>query len=462
MVPLAAREIAEMASGRLDGGDPDVVVSGVTIDSRAARAGDLFVALAGERTDGHAFVADAVERGAAAVMVRDGDAVPDGAAVVRVADTGTGLQRLAAQVRGLLPARLVGITGSSGKTVTKELAAAVARARFHTVASPASFNNEIGVPLTILSADRDTEVIVAEVGSRGVGQIADLIPVLRPDVGVVLNVGPAHVGLFGSLENVARAKGELVEGLTADGVAVLNADDPAVHAMASRTRARCVTFGSSAGADVRAQNATLSADGTASFSLVTAGASADVALRIPGEHIVSDALAAAAVGVALGIDAGTAASALSAASGPLWRMQVIDAPGGWRVINDAYNANPASTAAALKTAMTLGRGRRTWAVLGEMAELGSFAASEHDRIGRLAVRLGIARLVVVGDRARPLFEAARLEGMTPEEATLVASVDEATALLKAALRPGDVVLVKASRAVGLERVALAIAGEETA
>ncbi|MEX2557359.1 MAG: UDP-N-acetylmuramoyl-tripeptide--D-alanyl-D-alanine ligase [Actinomycetota bacterium] len=462
MLPLTAKEVAEMAAGRLDGGDPDVVVTGVAIDSRAARPGDLFVALTGEHTDGHRFLGDAVERGASAVLVREDVELPSGTTAVRVDDTVAGLQRLAAGARTRMTAKLVAITGSSGKTITKELTAAVSRARFATVASAASFNNEIGVPLTILSAGADTEVVVAEVGSRGVGHIEALMPILRPDVSVVLNVGPAHIGLFGSLENVGIAKGELVEGLAPEGVAVLNADDAAVAAMASRTRGRTITFGTGAEADVRAEDVALDGDGTASFTLVSDGDRAKVSLRIAGEHLVSDALAAAAVGHVLGVATKDAATALSSTDGPAWRMQVVDAPEGWRVLNDAYNANPASTAAALKTLVTLGRGRRTWAVLGTMAELGEFSTAEHDRIGRLVVRLGVSRLIVIGEHARPLYEAARLEGMTLEEASLVPDTDQALAMLRASLAPDDVVLVKASRAAGLERVALAIAGEAVA
>ncbi len=462
VLPLTAKDVAELAGGRLDGGDPDMMLTGVAIDSRVARPGDLFVALTGEHADGHRFLGDAVGRGASAVLVHEDAEVPAGTTAVRVDDTVKGLQRLAAGARTRMTARLVAITGSSGKTITKELTAAVSRTRFATVASEASFNNEIGVPLTILSAGADTEVVVAEVGSRGVGHIEALMPVLRPDVSVVLNVGPAHIGLFGSLENVGIAKGELVEGLTPEGVAVLNADDEAVAKMASRTRGRTVTFGTGTGADVRAEDLTLAGDGTASFTLVSGGGRAAVSLRIPGEHLVSDALAAAAAGLVLGVGTDEAASALSAADGPAWRMQTVDAPEGWLVLNDAYNANPASTAAALKTLVTLGRGKRTWAVLGTMAELGEFSTAEHDRIGRLVVRLGVSRLIVIGEHARPLYDAARLEGMTLEEASLVTDTEEALAMLRASLAADDVVLVKASRAAGLERVALAIAGEAVA
>jgi UDP-N-acetylmuramoyl-tripeptide--D-alanyl-D-alanine ligase len=462
VIALTLETVAAYADGRLDGGSPDAAVTGVSIDSRSLSVGDLFVALPGGQTDGHDFLADAVQRGACGVLVREDAEVPPGAAAVRVADPGSALAALAAKVRERLDARVVAITGSSGKTITKDMTAAVARASYRTVANEASFNNEIGVPLTILQADGSTEVLVAEVGSRGVGHIASLMPMLRPDVSVVVNVGTAHIGMFGSAETIALAKGELVEQLGPDGFAVLNADDPAVDAMASRTRARVIRFGTSGAADVRATAVTLGADAYASFTLVAPDGDAPVHLRIPGEHLVSDALAAAAAGHALGVGVSDVARALGSVRPAAWRMELVDAPGGWRVLNDAYNANPASMLAALKTLMALGRGARTWAVLGYMAELGEHEVPEHDRIGRLAVRLGVGRLIAVGKETRPMFEAARLEGMTTEELTMVEDGDEAIALLRRELRPGDVVLVKASRAAGLERVAIALSQEESA
>ncbi|MBI4728793.1 MAG: UDP-N-acetylmuramoyl-tripeptide--D-alanyl-D-alanine ligase [Acidobacteria bacterium] len=465
MPALTLQEIAEAAGGRLEGGDPGRAVTAVGIDTRDLPSGALFVALRGER-DGHDFVAEAFRAGAAAAMVAEGRDLPPRGALIRVEDPLAALARLASSVRGRLAACVVAVTGSSGKTITKDLAAAALAARYRVVASPRSFNNEIGVPLTLLAADDRTEVIVAEIGSRAPGHIAALAPVLRPDVGIVVNVGAAHAGMFGSREATARAKGELVEALPPGGVAVLSADDPVVAAMRDRTRARVVTFGCSPEADVRAERVVLDARARASFRVVVGAAlpgmsgGAPVRLRVPGEHIVADALAAIAAAVCLGVGVAEAARAVSDAPGTRWRMEVRDAPGGWRVVNDAYNANPASSAAALKALVAMSRGRRAWAVLGEMAELGPETAEEHDRLGRLAVRLGIGRLVVVGEHARPLYEAARLEGMPPEDAVLVPDVDAAAEVVLAGIRPGDVVLVKASRAAGLERVVERIAGED--
>jgi UDP-N-acetylmuramoyl-tripeptide--D-alanyl-D-alanine ligase len=453
VIALTLETVATFAGGRAEGSS-ETVVTGVAVDTRRLARGDLFVALRGERADGHAYLEDAVARGAGALMVREGADVPGGAATVRVADPQAAMTALASRVRDRLAARVVAITGSSGKTITKELTAAVAASAFRTVASEASFNNEIGVPLTILAADEATEVLVAEVGSRGVGHISSLTPMLRPDVGVVLNVGLAHVGMFGSVENTAKAKGELVE--------ALSADDPAVDAMAARTTARVVRFGTSAAADVRAVDVTMEPDARAAFTLVAPDGEARAAMQISGEHLVSDALAAAAAGHALGVGVGAIASALRTVRASAWRMEVVDAPGGWRVLNDAYNANPSSVLAALKTLVALGRGRRTWAVLGYMAELGEHEVPEHDRVGRLVVRLGVGKVVAVGPQTRPLIEAARLEGMTPEEATMVDGPDDAIALLRRSLEPGDIVLVKASRAAGLERVAIALSEEGAA
>ncbi|MGH2830823.1 MAG: UDP-N-acetylmuramoyl-tripeptide--D-alanyl-D-alanine ligase, partial [Actinomycetota bacterium] len=353
-------------------------------------------------------------------------------------------------------ARVVAITGSNGKTCTKDFTAAVLTGSYATASSVASFNNEIGVPLTILSATEETEVVVAEIGARGIGHIASLAPVLRPDVTVVTNVGLAHAGMFGSVEAVAIAKGELVEALSADGCAVLNADDPAVAAMAGRTQAASLTFGVGAAADVRAEDVTLDDHARASFRVVSPAGAAAVSLPVSGEHMVPNALAAAAVGHRLGVPPREAAARLGVVTTSPHRMRILDAPGGWQVVDDAYNASPASMAAALKTLAAMGRGRRTWAVLGPMAELGHIATAEHDRAGRLAVRLGVGRLVVVGEEARALYEAARLEGMPPDDVAFAPDAQAATAIVVAEVAAGDLILVKASRAAGLERVAEAL------
>jgi UDP-N-acetylmuramoyl-tripeptide--D-alanyl-D-alanine ligase len=387
----------------------------------------------------------------AAVAREDADV----ARAIRVRDPLAAMGALAEFVRGRLGATTIAITGSSGKTGTKDLTAAACAAERRTVAANASFNNQIGVPLTIFGADEDTEVLVIEVGSRGIGHIASLAPMIRPDVAVITNIGPAHIGMFGSLENTAKAKGELVESLSPDGTAVLNADDSLVDSLGARTRAHIVRFGRAAGADVRAEDVVLDQDARASFTLLDGDERAAVSLRIPGEHMVSNALAAAAAARAAGVSLRGAAEGLTRAEGSAWRMELHDVDGR-RILNDAYNANPDSTAAALKALVAMSRGRPSWAVLGYMAELGAETAAAHDRAGRLAVRLGVSHLVTVGEDARAIHEAARLEGMFGGEAIFAATIEEAIAVLRARLEPDAVVLVKASRAAGLERIAQAL------
>lgn len=453
MIALTVKEVAAAIGGRLDGADPDTVIGGVVVDSRRASNRALFVALPGEQTDGHRFVDAALAAGAAAAVVRE-DA-PAAGALIRVADTTSVLADLAREVRDRLRCRVIAVTGSSGKTTTKDMIAA-ACSSLRVVATEASFNAEIGVPLTIMAADEQTDVLVVEVGSRGIGHIAALMPLVRPHVSVVTNVGPAHLGMFGSLENTARAKGELVEALDADGVAVLNAGDAAVRAMAGRTQARPLLYGRSAECDVRASDVTLDPDARATFTVHHDGEQVHVTLQVPGDHMVDNALAAVAAARAAGAGLADAAVGVEQARVSAWRMEVHDA-GGLRVLNDAYNANPDSMLAALKTLVSMGGDRPTWAVLGHMAELGERATEEHDRIGRMAVRLGIKRLLVVGREAKAILEAARLEGLfDPEESFFAADPAEAIDILRARVERDAVVLVKASRAAGLEVVAGAL------
>jgi len=458
VIPLSLSEIAAITNGRLHGARGTEVVTAVEFDSRAIRPGGLFLALPGERVDGHDFAAAAVERGAVAVLAArevDGPAVvvppvarvtgtylgetdPDGAGAAVLA----ALARLAGHVVGELSGlTVVGVTGSSGKTSTKDLLAAVLAPLGPTVAPPESFNNELGLPWTALRADAGTRHLVLEFSARGTGHIAALAAAVPPRIGVVLNVGSAHLGEFGSVDAIARAKGELVEALPSNGVAVLNADDPRVAAMAPRTTARVLTFG--ARADVRAEDLTLDA-GRARFRLVTPAGSAPVALRLVGAHHVGNALAAAAVAGEMGGAPETVAAALSAAApASRWRMEVTDRADGVTVVNDAYNANPDSMAAALRALAAVGGGRRTWAVLGPMRELGPESATAHEGVALLAKELGVDELVTVDS---PEYGAGRP----------VADAAQATALLAAELAPGDVVLVKASRAAGLDRVAAAL------
>ncbi|GAA4784180.1 MULTISPECIES: UDP-N-acetylmuramoyl-tripeptide--D-alanyl-D-alanine ligase [Streptomyces] len=461
MIALSLAEIAEIVGGQThDIPDPAIQVTGsVVIDSRAVEPGGLFAAFRGEHADGHDFAAGAVDRGAVAVLA----ARPLGLPAIVVDDVQGALGRLARAVVERLGTQVVALTGSAGKTSTKDLVAQVLGRKAPTVFTPGSLNNEIGLPLTALTATAETEHLVLEMGARGIGHIRYLTELTPPRIGLVLNVGTAHIGEFGGREQIARAKGELVESLPEEGVAVLNADDPLVRAMAERTRARVLLFGEAADAAVRAENVRLTKLGQPSFTLHTPTGCSTVTMRLYGEHHVSNALAAAAVAHELGMPVDEIALALSEA-GTLsrWRMEVTERPDGVTIVNDAYNANPESMRAALRALAAMGEaaraeGGRTWAVLGMMAELGDAALAEHDAVGRLAVRLNVGRLVAVGGREASWLQlGAYNEGSWGEESVHVSDAQAAVDLLRAELRPGDVVLVKASRSVGLERVAAAL------
>ncbi|MFD0371833.1 UDP-N-acetylmuramoyl-tripeptide--D-alanyl-D-alanine ligase [Streptomyces sp. NPDC059071] len=464
MIALSLAEIAEIVGGRPhDIPDPAIRITGpVVIDSREVKPGSLFAAFAGERVDGHDYATRAVEAGAAAVLATR----PVGVPAIVVDDVQTALGALARAVVERLGTDVVALTGSAGKTSTKDLIAQVLQRHAPTVWTPGSLNNEIGLPLTALTATDETRHLVLEMGARGIGHIRYLTGLTPPRIGLVLNVGTAHIGEFGGREQIAIAKGELVESLPAaedGGVAVLNADDPLVRAMASRTKARVTLFGEADEAAVRAENVRLTETGQPSFRLHTPTGCSDVTLRLYGEHHVSNALAAAAVAHELGMPVEEIATALSEA-GTLsrWRMEVTERPDGVTIVNDAYNANPESMRAALRALAAMGRsaqdrGSRTWAVLGKMAELGDESLAEHDAVGRLAVRLNVSKLVAVGDREASWLQlGAYNEGSWGEESVHVSDAQAAVDLLRSELRPGDIVLVKASRSVGLERVALAL------
>ena len=461
MIPLTLPEIAAVVGGEVHD-DTGVTVTGPAfVDSRVAELGGLFVAFAGENVDGHAYAAAALEAGAAAVL----GTRPVGLPAVVVADPLDALGRLARHVLARLPqVRVVALTGSQGKTSTKDLLAGVLAESGTTVATAGSFNNEIGLPLTVLRADAATENLVLEMGSRGIGHLRDLCAVAPPLVSLVLNVGKAHIGEFGSQEAIAQAKGELVDALTEKGTAVLNADDPLVLAMAGRSRGAVLTFGESSRADVRLENLTLDELGRPRFDLVTGTDRAHVEMRLVGEHHALNATAAAAAALALGVPLADCARALTAARASRWRMEVHERADGVTVINDAYNANPDSMRAALKALAAVGRGRgpdtRTVAVLGEMRELGESSRDEHDALGRLAVRLDIHQLLVVGEPARPMHLGACLEGSWGEESVFVEDNAHALAWLREHVAPGDVVLLKASRAAALETVAEALLADD--
>jgi UDP-N-acetylmuramoyl-tripeptide--D-alanyl-D-alanine ligase len=458
LIPLSLARIAEITRGRLDRAAPETMVGGpVVIDSRQAGPGALFVALRGERSDGHEFAAQAVAAGAAAVLAER----ETGAPAIIVPDVLAAMGALARAVVERLPdVTVVGLTGSAGKTSTKDLLAHLLARLGPTIAPPGSYNNEIGHPLTVLRAGEDTRYLVLEMGARGLGHITHLTAIAPPDIGIVLNVGSAHIGEFGSRDVVAKAKGELVEALSARGTAILNADDPLVRTMAARTPARIVTFGRAPEATVRATEESLDDAGRSRFTLTTPEGSAPVRLRLHGAHAVANALAAAAAARCLGMPVADVAAALSDAEpASRWRMEVTERPDGVTVVNDAYNANPESVRSALDTVVHMARGGRAYAVLGGMAELGASTVSEHEKIGAYAARGGVAGLIAVGETAAAVLKGAEQVGTWTGEGVQVEDVGAAVAALGERLRPGDVVLIKGSRVAGLERVAQAVLSE---
>lgn len=476
MIEFTALEIASLTGGVLVGlpssaitpsvtssATPSVTVSSVTTDSRECVEGSLFVAKPGEHSDGHLFVGAAFERGAVLALAEHEVAAADGTPypTVVVPDAVLAMGTLAAEVVRRLRARggitVIGVTGSAGKTTTKDLLAGLLAEQGPTVAPRGSYNGEVGVPLTVFAADWDTRYLVIEMGATKPGHIRYLASLVQPDLGVVLGVGSAHSGEFGGVENIALAKGELFEALGPDGTAVINADDERVLAMQSRTSARRAFFTSSDdfaadGHVIRARNSTTTPEGNPSFTLLFPdGSEHDVVSPLLGLHHTVNLLAAASVAFEVGCEPEAIAAGLrELAAVSRWRMERTDRADGITVINDAYNANPESMRAALRTLAELGRDRRrTWAVLGEMLELGDRSIEEHDLLGRVVVRLNISKLICVGPNTRALFNGAVLEGSWGSEAVHVADVAEAEALLAAQLEPGDLVLFKSSNGAGL-------------
>lgn len=458
MIPLPLHRIADILGGDLlpAGLDtPDTIVDGpVDTDSRLIVRGGVFVAKPGAETDGHLFVPAAVAAGAALAIVEH--QVESPVTQIVVPDAVAALADLARAVVGDVRAagslRIVGVTGSNGKTTTKNLLARILSDEGETVAPRASFNNEVGAPMTMLRVTSSTRFLVSEFGASGPGEIARLAGLVTPDIGIVLMVGLAHAGGFGGIEETFRAKSELVTALRPGGLAVLNADDPRVRRMAAIAAERGAGvrwFGQDAEAAVRADGIEVSATGTR-FTLTVDGTVLPVRLRVLGAHHVMNALAAIATATALGIDPADCVARLESVEiAERWRMQPLGSD-RVRIINDAYNASPDSMAAALRTlAQITGPQERAVAVLGAMSELGEQAGEEHDRIGELAVRLRIPRIVVIGQDARRMYLAAIAEGSWNDEAVFFATADEAFDYLRDELRDGDRVLVKSSNSAGL-------------
>ena len=450
MIAMTLAQAGLLAGGRLVDLPPglaDERVAGVVTDSRLAGPQQLFVAIPGERVDGHDFVPQALANGALAALVSRPVAGPS----ILVEDTIAAMGRLAARIRtDLANCRVIAITGSSGKTSTKDLMAAVLGTAGPTVAPEGSFNTEVGVPMTVFRASEDTAYLVLEMGMRGRGHILTLCQIARPEIGIILNAGTAHLGLMGSRQAIVEAKSEILDLLPGNGTAILPGDDPALMAQAQRTAARILTFGEGPEVDVRADQVRLDEHARATFMLTSREGSAQVRLQGHGRHHVANSLAVAAACLSLGLSLEWTADAISAAAPrSKWRMEVHRGANGITVVNDAYNANPDSMRAALGALADMKQTGQPWAVLGQMLELGEASAGAHAEIGRHAAALGI-RIICVGPGTEPMCEAAAEAHGTSD---WVPDADSAVDLISSQLGGADTVLVKASRGVGLERVA---------
>ncbi|MET7393211.1 UDP-N-acetylmuramoyl-tripeptide--D-alanyl-D-alanine ligase [Dactylosporangium sp. NPDC005572] len=445
MIPMPLGEIAAVVGGALHGASEPVVDGPVEYDSRKIQPGGLFVAFVGDKVDAHDFAAKAVADGAVGVL---GSRPVPGVPTIVVEDSRHALGLLAREVLRRLPSlTVVAVTGSSGKTSTKDLIAKLLDVRGPTVATTGSENNELGTPYTALKVSAETRFLVLEMGSRGVGHLRYLCEIAPPDVSVVVNVGVAHIAEFGSVDGIALAKGELVEALSPSGLAVLNSDDDRVRAMAARTSAPVLLAGESPGSDISGSDVVALDRGRFGFTLHVPGASpVPVRLAAAGRHQVGNALLAAAVATHAGVAPGEIAAALGDPAGlSTRRMDVFDRADDVTVIDDSYNANPASMAAALRALVVVAGDRRKIAVLGFMAELGEYERAGHEEVGRLAAELGVDRLVAVSEQAAPILDGAAAVASWGGDSVLVTDQEAAAALLRGSLLPRDVVLVKGSR-----------------
>jgi len=450
-------EVARFCGGRLIKGNPSLPVDRLHTDTRTLLAGDCFVALRGDRFDGHAFVPQVKSRGAVAAMVSNRLApsdMPDDLGVVEVPDTLEALQRFAATYRQLLSVRTIGVTGSSGKTSTKELIASVLRRHFKTKATEGNLNNHIGVPLTLIRLDEDDQYGVVEMGMNHPGELAPLVKMTAPEIGVISSIGPAHIEFFADQAGIAAEKAELIAALPPEGLAVLNAEDEWSRRIADRTNARVVWVGNGPDSTWRAEDLQIAADGL-SFRLRHNGGAPLVRLPVVNRVMVANALLAAAVGRECGLTLDEIALGLEAVRLPGARMQVVKAHGAW-ILNDAYNANPDSMKAALTTLGEFPGATRRLAVLGSMGELGRHATELHRAIGEFAARQNLAFLIAVGPYAEACVKGAMAAGLDSTQIVMAFNAEEAASALSPLLREGDAVLVKGSRFMGLDRLVSAL------
>ncbi len=461
MQTITARDVVTACKGELVAGDANTRITGVSTDTRTIKPGDLFFALTGENSDGHKFLADALSKGAVGVVVSR--KVESQCLSIRVPDTLLALGDLAAFYRSKFDPVVVGVTGSVGKTTTKEMIAAVAAANGPVLKNEGNFNNEIGLPITLLNLSSRHNTAVVEMAMRGAGQIDYLAQIAKPKIGVITNIHMVHIELLGTMDAIADAKGEVLDHLPADGTAVLNADDPYFDYLRRRANCRVVSFGESAGADVHAISSGIDSKGCCHFEVKTPSGNFDVHVPVPGEHNIKDALAAIAVGEELGIDHEAIRAALAAFKAPEKRSNVIPSRRGYVVIDDTYNAGPASVKSALKT-LSMMDGDRKIAVLGDMLELGDHAIEAHLEIGRNLAsdmgqsQCGVDLLFAVGELAKLIARGAIDAGMPISSVIEFEDSAQAAKEITSQVRERDVVLVKGSRAMKMERIVEALLG----
>ena len=449
MNQLSILQIAELSGAKLESGDGNVSVSKVSTDSRTVKRGELFVALRGENFDGHEFVPAVAKAGAAGAVVDLAwkGKVPKNFALLRAEDTLVAYQNLAANYRKSLPLKVLAITGSNGKTSTKDFVAAVLGRRFRVTKTEGNFNNHVGLPRTILEATSQDEVGVWEVGMNHPGEIAALAKIAAPDAAIITNIGVAHIEFMGSREAIAAEKGALAESVGPEGTLILNADDPFTENIAKRTRARVVLAGTSGGA-VCVGEITQSANGS-EFTILEGAHRCRAQLPVPGLHMVQNALLAVAAGRAFGLSLEECAAGLATAPLTKARLQIKEIQ-GVQFIDDSYNANPESMKAALQTLVELDADGKRIAVLGEMGELGSESEQGHREVGEVAATLGVDQLIAIGEMGEMIAQSAQKAGL--EKSVAVGSTSEAAELLGEIAEPGDLVLVKGSRTARTERV----------
>ncbi|HET6454651.1 MAG TPA: UDP-N-acetylmuramoyl-tripeptide--D-alanyl-D-alanine ligase [Armatimonadota bacterium] len=458
MEEISVQKVIGAVNGRLLTGDPISTITGVSTDTRTIKPGELFFALKGENADGHAYVPKAIEAGAG-VVISDESSLPGetNTIAIKVEDPLWALGDLAKYYRSLFKVRVVGITGSVGKTTTKEMLTAILKQKWKVLKNKANYNNEIGLPLTLFELDRSHEVAVLEMAMRGLGEIQRLASIAKPEIGVITNIGISHIERLGSQGAIADAKAELLGELPPDGVAILNAEDGYFEVIKEKFSGKVVSFGSSKSADVIGARVKCLDEGQYRFVLLISGQGAlEVTLPIMGHHNVYNALAAAAAANQLGLDLPAIRAGLETVTPPDMRMEFTQTKGGLAVLNDAYNASPASVIAALKTLQALKGYDRKVAVLGDMLELGDYARKAHEDVGRALVESGVKKLIVVGKLAGSIADGAKAAGIPNDAVKSYETSAEAAKKIRSHLRAGDAVLVKGSRAVKMEAIVRAL------